>query len=199
VANSVPDMIASFDPAKEANRLQENAQARDRALARRKARQDAVARAREDASGEAEVGSSRRADLIQKLAQIDDLLRVKNYTEAENRLRSLMVEYQQEPRVFFAMGQVASVSAQDAFDEGVQAERLGRALVNYRNAIQWASPETDKALISRSHAAIGRILAFLDKPQDAMKEFDMVIALGKVPGGAYQEAVDAKNALASPK
>jgi hypothetical protein len=199
VANSVPDMIASFDPAKETNRLQEYAQARDRALALRKARQAEVARAREGASGETEVGSSRRADLIQKLAQIDDLLRVKNYTEAENRLRSLMVEYQQEPRVFFAMGQVASVSAQDAFDEGVQAERLGRALVNYRNAIQWASPETDKALISRSHAAIGRILAFLDKPQDAMKEFDMVIALGKVPGGAYQEAVDAKNALASPK
>jgi hypothetical protein len=32
-----------------------------------------------------------------------------------------------------------------------------------------------------------------------MKEFDMVIALGKVPGGAYQEAVDAKNALGPPK
>jgi hypothetical protein len=195
VTTSLPDMIASFDPAKEAGRLQENAEARNRAITARRARQEALAKAG------AESGSvpAERVALLKSLGEVEELLRVKNYQEAENRLRPLMVKYQQEPRIFFALGQAASLSAQDAFDESLQAERLDRALVNYRNAIQWASPDTDKGLIQRAHAAMGRILAFQDKPQEAAKEFDAATALGRVPGGAYDEAITGKNALGQPK
>jgi tetratricopeptide (TPR) repeat protein len=93
------------------------------------------------------------------------------------------------------LGQAASLSAQDAFDESLQTERLDRALVNYRNAIQWASPESDKALILRAHAAMGRILAFQDKTAEAAKEFDAAIALGPVDRAAYNEAVAGRKSL----
>jgi hypothetical protein len=199
IASSIPDMVASFDPAKESVRLTEVSEARKRALVARKERIEAAAKASVNAA-DAGPGSDRRKGLVQGLAQVEDLLRVKNYTEAEARLKALMLEYQQEPRIFFALGQAASVSAQDAFDEGVQGERLERALFNYRSSIQWASPDYDKALISRAHAAIGRILAFMDKPQDAIKEFDAVIAMGEqADKGALNDALAGKRALAQPK
>jgi hypothetical protein len=43
---------------------------------------------------------------------------------------------------------------------------------------------------------MGRILAFLDQPVEAMKEFDAAIKLGRVQGGAYDEALAAKQKLA---
>lgn len=77
----------------------------------------------------------------------------------------------------------------------MQTERLGRALANYRLTVNAASPETDKALLSRAHAAVGRILAFLERNDEAAKEFDMAIKLGDVPGGAYADAVAGKRSL----
>jgi hypothetical protein len=197
IASSLGDMIASIDPVREGNRLKENAQARERALAGRKARQAQLARTFGEAS-ESSLSSSRLA-LINGLNEVDELLRLKSYTDAENRLRALMQEYQGEPRIFFALGQAASLSAQDAFDENVQEERLGRALINYRNAVRAASPDTDKALISRAHAAMGRIYVFLEKPEDAIREFDAAIALGRIKDGAYSDAVAEKSKLTPPK
>ena len=62
----------------------------------------------------------------------------------------------------------------------VQAERLNRALGNYRLAIEASSPE-DRALISRAHEAMGRIYAFLGNASEAEKEFDQAIKIGDVP------------------
>jgi hypothetical protein len=199
IANSFADMIASFDPAKEGGRLEANASTRKRALETRKERAAALAKANAN-PGESEPGSERRRAMFNSLGEVEELLRVKNYTEAETRLKALMLEFQQEPRIFFAMGQAASLSAQDAFDENLQAERLGRALFNYRSAIQWASPESDSLLISRAHAASGRILVFMDKRDDAMKEFDAVIAMGaQADERALRDAKAGKVALGNPK
>ncbi len=197
IANSFADMIASFDPAKEGARLEANASTRKRALETRKERAAALAKAN---ANPGEPGGERRRALFNSLGEVEELLRVKNYTEAETRLKALMVEFQQEPRIFFALGQAASLSAQDAFDENLQAERLGRALFNYRSAIQWASPESDSQLISRAHAASGRILVFMDKRDDAMKEFDAVIAMGaQADERALRDAKAGKVALGNPK
>src|SRR5207237_2340611 len=117
---------------------------------------------------------------------------------ADARLKDLMKDYSGEPRIFFALAQTASLAAADAIDEEVQAERLKRALGNYRLALAASSPETDRALISRAHEAMGRIHAFLENKSEAEKEFDAAIRVGDIVGGAYKEAVDGKKKLTPP-
>ncbi|MGB8508902.1 MAG: hypothetical protein WCD76_10875, partial [Pyrinomonadaceae bacterium] len=60
-----------------------------------------------------------------------------------------------------------------------------------------ASPDADAALLSRAYTARGRILAFLDRKEEAVKEFDAAIKIGEVAGGAYREALEGKQALPS--
>lgn len=190
VASSLADMIASFDPTREAKRLEEMSGARERALAARKARRV------ETAGAPVEAGEATRRTLIKKLIEVDDMLRVRNYEGAETRLRALLQEYPGEPRIFFALGEAAMQQARETTDEQLQVERLNRALSHYRMAVRSTTADSDPALLSRSHAAMGRILAFLDQTEDAMKEFDAAIKLGRVQGGAYDEAVAAKQKLA---
>jgi hypothetical protein len=194
LANFFPDMIASFDPARESKRPAEYAETVQRAKAAREAR-TAARRSQEELVSE---GSGKEAALVRDLAAIEDILRNKDYTDAENRLREMVKEYPSEPRIFFALGQTASLAAMDATDEQVQAERLNRALGQYRLAIAASSPETDKAIMSRAHESMGRINAFLDNQAEAMKEFDEAIKLGDVPGGAYKQALDGKKKLSQP-
>ncbi|MDQ2936128.1 MAG: hypothetical protein M3R67_01315 [Acidobacteriota bacterium] len=194
VANFFVDMISSFDPVREGRRLAENAEARQRALAARQARLSAK-------SGESnnpiysEAETAKSAALVKKLGEIEQILRSKDYKVAEAQLKDLLNDFPREPRIFFALAQTASFAAADAIDEDVQTERLNRALGNYRLAVEASSPETDRALISRAHEAMGRIHAFLENKTEAEKEFDAAISVGDIAGGAYKEAVDGKNKL----
>lgn len=198
VATFFADMIAAFDPVREIRRLAENAQARERALAARQAR--LVARQSEvNPPAYSEAEKARAAGLLKKLGEIEQTLRLKDYENAELQLKKLLTEYSGEPRIFFALAQTASFAAADATDEEVQTNRLNRALGNYRLALEAASPETDRALISRAHEAMGRIHAFLENPAEAAKEFDEAIRIGEVPGGAFKEAMEGKKKLAPPK
>jgi hypothetical protein len=135
---------------------------------------------------------------VRDLAAVEDTLRSKDYNEAEARLKEMLQEYPREPRIFFALGQAASLAAMDATDEDVQAERLNRALGHYRLAVAAASPDTDKAIMSRAHESMGRINAFLENPAEAAKQFDEAIKLGDVRGGAYKEALEGKKKLGQP-
>src|SRR5215203_5987001 len=197
LANFFPDMIASFDPAREARRPAEYAEAVQRAMATREAR-TAARRSQLEVNANAEGSSSKETELVRDLSAIEDTLRNKDYNNAEARLREMLKEYPREPRIFFALGQTASLAAMDATDEQVQAERLNRALGHYRLAIAAASPETDKAIMSRAHESMGRINAFLDNPAEAVKAFDEAIKLGDVRGGAYKEALEGKKKLSQP-
>jgi hypothetical protein len=194
VANFLVDMISSFDPVREGRRLSETAEARQRALAARQARLSA-----RNIETEYPVypGTANVKDtlLVKSLADIEQFLRHKNYNEAEAQLKELLKSYSREPRIFFALAQTASLAAADATDEEVQAERLNRALANYRLAREAASPETDRALISRAHEAMGRIYAFLEQPAEAAKEFEEALKVGDVPGGAYKQAMEGKSKL----
>jgi hypothetical protein len=194
LANFFPDMIASFDPVREAKRPSEYAEARQRAIAARAAR---VA-ARKAETNTSSTNSVRDAALVRDLAGVEDTLRNKDYNDAEARLRELLKEYPREPRIFFALGQTASLAAMDATDEQVQVERLNRALGHYRMAIAAASPEDDKAILSRAHESMGRINAFLDNRAEAVKSFDEAIKIGEVRGGAYREALEGKKKLTQP-
>lgn len=197
VAGFFGDMISSFDPARETNRLSENAGTRERALAARKARLSAR-RSEIEPPIYTEAEAAKAAVLVKTLGEIEQTLRSKDYNNAEARLKNLLRDYSREPRIFFALAQTASLAAADAIDEDVQAERLNRALGNYRLAIEASSPETDRALISRAHEAMGRIHAFLEHPADAAKEFDEAIKMGEVPGGAFKDALEGKRKLGGP-
>jgi hypothetical protein len=198
LANFFPDMIASFDPVREARRPAEYAEVVQRAMAAREAR-TAARRSQLEVNANAESsGGARESALVKDLAAIEDTLRNKDYNEAESRLREMLKEYPREPRVFFALGQAASLAAMDATDEQVQAERLNRALGHYRLAIAASSPEMDKAIMSRAHESMGRINAFLENPAEAAKQFDEAIKLGDVRGGAYREALEGKKKLVGP-
>jgi hypothetical protein len=194
LANFFPDMIASFDPAREAKRPAEYAETVQRARAAREAR-TAARRSASEASVEA---SGKEAALVRDLSSVEETLRNKDYNGAENRLREMLSEYPREPRIFFALGQTASLAASDATDENVQAERLNRALGHYRMAVAASSPETDKAIMSRAHEAMGRINLFLENTAEAAKQFDESIKIGDVRGGAYKEAIEGKKKLNQP-
>jgi len=196
LANFFPDMIASFDPAREAKRPAEYADAKQRATAAREARLAARKAQSEVTIGA--TGNPRDAALVRDLAAIEDTLRNKDYNDAEGRLRELLKEHPGEPRLFFALGQTASLAAMDATDEPVQAERLNRALGHYRMAIAASSPEDDKAIMSRAYESMGRINAFLENPAEAAKSFDEAIKIGDVRGGAYREALEGKKRLTQP-
>jgi hypothetical protein len=199
IANFFAEMIAGIDPAREGKRLAELATVRDRALAARKAHPryslwliDPEAEAREA------VNASTNSALVKSLSEVEKLLQTRNYEAAETRLKVLVQEYPREPRLFFTMAQTASLWARDTTDDDLQTQRLNRALGNYRMAVAAAAPDTDKVLLSRAHEAMGRILAFLDNKDEAMKEFEAAIKIGEVTGGAYRDALEGKRKLTQP-
>ena len=192
------DMIASFDPVRESRRPAEYAEARQRALTARQTRL-AARQAETEPRAYTEADATKAAGLVKDLSEVEGILRLKDYVNAETRLKDLLKKYPREPRIFFALAQTASFAATDATDEDVQAARLNNALGNYRLAIEAASPETDRGLVSRAHESMGRIYAFLDKGADAAREFDEAIKIGDVRGGAYQEAMAGKKKLTEPE
>jgi hypothetical protein len=197
LANFFPDMIASFDPVREAKRPSEYAEAVQRAVAAREAR-TAARRSQTELNAGSEGKSGKEAALVRDLSAVEDTLRNKDYTEAESRLREMLKDYPREPRIFFALGQTASLAASDATDEHVRDERLNRALGQYRLAVAASSPETDKAIMSRAFESMARINAFMDNTAEAVKLFDEAIKIGDVRGGAYKEALEGKKKLNQP-
>ena len=195
IASSFADMIASFDVAREGRRLEESSATRERAAVARRNRQTQAA----EAVVEAGAAETARRTLFKKLIEVDDMMRLRNYEGAETRLRALLQEYPGEPRIFFALGESATQQARETTDDDLQVERLNRALGHYRMAITAPTASSDPVLLSRSHVAMARILAFMDQSEEAMKEFDAAIKLGPVQGGAYDEAVAGKQKLAQQK
>jgi hypothetical protein len=199
LVNFLGDMITAFDPVTEGKRLTEIATARDRALAARKAHPryslwliDPNAETREA------IEPARNPALVKSLTEVEKLLQTRSYEEAETKLKALLQEYPGDPRLFFTLGQTASLWARETTDDTLQVQRLNRAVANYGFAVQAASPDTDRALLSRAHEAMGRILAFLDQNAAALKEFEAAIKIGDVAGGAYRDAVEGKRKLALP-
>jgi len=199
IGSFVAEMIAGIDPVREGKRLVEVAATSDRALAARKAHPryslwliDPESEAREA------VDASPNSALVKSLTEVEKLLQTRNYEAAETRLKALMQEYPREPRLFFTMAQTASLWARDTTDDELQTQRLNRDLGNYRLAVAAAAPETDGVLLSRAHEAMGRIFAFLDNKDEAMKEFEAAIKIGDVSGGAYRDALEGKRKLAQP-
>lgn len=199
IANFFGEMVAGFNPAKEITRLTTNSAIRERAMAARKAHpRYSTWLIDPSAEGRESVDTGRSSGLVKSLTEVEKLLQLRNYQEAEARLKALLQDYPGDPRLLFTLGQTASLWARDTTDDEVQTQRLNRALGNYRLAVAAATPETDRALLSRAHESMGRILAFLDQKDEAMKEFDAAITMGRVNGGAYEDALAGKRKLMQP-
>jgi hypothetical protein len=199
IANFFGEMLAGFDTTRESKRLTEASIARDHALTARKAHPRYSVWLIDPASeGRETVDTPRNSALVKSLTEIEKLLQTRNYEEAETRLKALVQEHPAEPRLFFTMAQTASLWARETTDDDLQSQRLNRALANYRRAVAAATPESDIVLLSRAHEAMGRILAFLDNNNEAMKEFEAAIKIGDVAGGAYRDAIEGKRKLAQP-
>ena len=195
VAAFFPDMMQSFDAARERRRPAEYAAARARHLEARRKAQEVARSSATDSESPAGGGDPRRAALVRSLGPVEELLRTKNHAEARSRLQSLMLEFQGEPRIFFALGQADSISAEDAFDEELRARRLNSALTNYRHAVERADPQADRALVCRAHAAAGRILAFLERNAEARQAFDAALRSCDPASAAYRDAQAGKTQL----
>jgi hypothetical protein len=191
VSNFMPDMVAAFNAERELKRPAEYAPVVARVRERRSTAPAA------DETAEAPPTDERRAALIKNLNDVGELLRLRNYEEADARLAALKGEYADEPLVYFTLGQAASISAQEAIDEALQAQRLNAALGHFRQAILFATPDTDASIVLRAHLSSGRILAHLERREDALREFDAVISATKPTDRFYQEAVAEKKKLSA--
>lgn len=196
VAGSFRDFILSLDASKEANRLAQFAEARGRAAGRReKRRREAGAQtAATSVVTNAEL-APREKLLKERLEQIEQIIKAKDYEKADAQLSELMSEYQGDPRIFYARGRVASLSAELAFDEAVRDERLGRAKTHYRFAIDNSNADTDPILRLRAHVALARILEFNEQSADALREYEAALKIGELDKQAYNEALAAKQRL----
>jgi tetratricopeptide (TPR) repeat protein len=184
IASSMRDIILSIDTTKETNRLPQFADARKRAAERKK-----------NVAVQPKVIEN---PVTVRLLAIDKITTDKNYTEAESSLKKLLAEYPTESaRINYALGRVLSLSAEGLPKEDIETRnrRLLEAKVSYTNVLLTATTETDPALLSLTYVALARIYEFFDETEFAVKIYETAIKIGDVTGGAYKEAVEARERL----
>ena len=185
VASSLRDMILSFDAAKETNRLEQFAAARKRAEERRK-------------SGASQsVAVAIENPVTNKLLEIQKTIEAKNYLQANAELKQLLEKNSTDSRIFYNIGRVASLSAENIEDPEARKAKLKEAQEAYSKVvgIEIKKPVSDKVLLSLSYVALGRIHEFYDDTEYAAKIYEAAIKVGDVPGGAFKEAIAGKERL----
>jgi tetratricopeptide (TPR) repeat protein len=185
IAGSMREFVLSLDATKEANRLAQFADARRRASAAREERR------KNGGSQEIIIENP----VTKRLLEIDQLTKAKNYTESEKQLKSLLETNPSESRIYYAMGRVASLSAENITDTEARKRRLLEAKNAYENVIRSATPKTDPALISLAYVALARIYEFYGETAYAIKIYEAAMKVGDVPDGAYGEAKAAREKL----
>ncbi len=185
IASSMKEMVATIDAAKESRRLEDNAEARRRALAMREERKKRPVAT--------EIVAENPVTL--RLLEIQKTIDAKDYRKASTDLRKLLADNPGEPRIYYNIGRVASLSAESITDAEEQAKVLLEAKVAYTNVLNSATVNTDKALLSLTYVALARIYEFYNDPKYAIQLYDMAIKIDDVAGGAYLDALAAKQRL----
>lgn len=183
IASSLRDMILSLDATKETNRLEQFAEAAKRAEERRKS------------AAPQTVAATIENPVTKRLLEINDIISAKNYARAAAELNQLALKNPSDARIFYNLGRVASLSAENIEIEEQRKQKLLEAKAAYEKALISATPKTDDALISLSYVALARIHEFYDESEYAVKIYEAAIRIGDVPGGAYKEAIAAKERL----
>lgn len=185
ISASMKDIILAFDGSRETDRLGQFAEARKRAEAARDERR------KNPTAAKAVVENP----VVTRLVEIQKLIDAKNYTQAAADLKQLREKNPAEPRIYYNLGRVASLSAEGITDENEQKATLKEAKTAYENVLKTATPNTDRALLSLTYVALAKIYEFYDEKAYASAVYDKAIQLGQVAGGAYSEALTAKARL----
>ncbi|MEJ7623263.1 MAG: hypothetical protein WKF34_04675 [Pyrinomonadaceae bacterium] len=188
IAASLREMIASFDPVKEVDRISATADARGRAIA-----------AREGRKGQP-LGAEPRVEnpVTRRLLDIQKSIDLKDFAKASADLKQLQAQHPAEPRIYYNLGRVAGLSAVGVEDDDELAKRLLDAKVAYENVLRTATPSTDQALLSLTYVALGRIYEHSGNVDYAVKLYDRAITIGDVAGGGHREALSGKQRLLRP-
>lgn len=185
IAAAMREMILSFDPAKETGRYDRYADSRKRALA-----------AREDRRKNPTATAGAENPVTTKLLDIQKTIEAKDYSKAGAELKLLLDKNPSEPRIYYNIGRVASLSAQSITNPDQQAAKLQEAKVAFENVIRIAQKQqVDPALRSLSFVALAKIYEFFDNNTYAINIYDAAIKIGDVSGGAFKEALAAKQRL----
>jgi hypothetical protein len=186
IAAAMREMILSFDPAKEAGRYEGYADARKRAIAVREER-------KKNPTVTSVIAEN---PVTAKLNEIKKLVDAKDYAKAETDLKQLLSANPAEARIYYNLGRVSSLSAQSIDDQEKQTAKLLEAKVAYENVIRLGQKQqVDPALQSLSYVALAKIYEFFDNKTYAMGIYDAAIKIGDVSGGAFKEAMAAKQRL----
>lgn len=189
ISSSLREMIATFDPAKETLRVARTPEARKRALA-----------AREDRKNHPENRMIMAENPITtRLIEIQKMIDAKDLVKANAELKQLLTVSPSEPRIYYNLGRVASLTAEGITEPDAQARKLLEAKNAYSNVLSTATQNTDKALLSLTYVALARVYEFFNKNDYAIKLYDEAIKLDNMNGGAFKEAMDAKQRLIKPQ
>ena len=181
IAASLKDMILSLGTAKEDTRLAQFAEAAKRGAANRKAANDQPIKITNPVTA--------------RLLEIEKTIQAKNYSQANIELRQLSAKYPTEPRIYYNLGRVAAISAENSTEDDARNAKLKEAQAAYSQAIKTANPQTDPALISLTYVALAKIYEFYDQNAYAIKIYEAAIKVGDVSGGAFKEAIAGREKL----
>jgi hypothetical protein len=135
--------------------------------------------------------------LVARIVEADQMIKARKYDDAKAVLESALKEKPNNARALFGLADVASKKATTMEDQDRVEEALFVAVEYYRQAAKNASPETEKWLIQRSYVAAAKILDFIVETNPALAEklsaeaiaaYELALQLGRVEGGAYEEA-----------
>lgn len=135
--------------------------------------------------------------LVARIVEADNLIKNRKYDDAKAILDAALKEKPDNARVLFGLAEVISKQASTLDDSDRVEEALYAAVDLYKRAAQSASPESEKWLAQRSYVAAGKILDFIAETNPSLAEkltaeaaiaYDLAIKLGKVEGGAFEEA-----------
>jgi hypothetical protein len=185
IAASLREMIASFDASKEPARVAATADARRRALAARASHKNSP----ETRTLPVENPVTTRLLVVQKTIE------EKAYSKAAADLKLLAEQYPDDVRIYYNQGRVASLVAEKLTDPQEQARKLLEAKTAYSTVVAKKTDATDRALLSLTFVALGRIYEFMDEPAYALRLYDEAVKLTDIPGGAFQAALAAKQRL----
>jgi hypothetical protein len=139
-------------------------------------------------------------NLVARIAEADQLIKARKYDEAKTTLDSALKDQPNNARALYGLADVMSKKATMLEDSDRIEEALFAAVEYYRLAAKNASPETEKWLMQRSYVAAAKILDFIVESNPALAEklgpdavtaYELAIKLGKVEGGAFEEAEQA--------
>src|SRR5262245_30138313 len=137
---------------------------------------------------------------VAPIVEPDQLLQAARSAPRKTTLESALKDQPNNARALYGMADVTSKKATTLEDADRVEEALFAAVEYYKLAAMNASPETEKWLMQRSYVAAAKILDFIAGANSALAEklsadalaaYEKAIKLGKVEGGAYEEAEQA--------